>query len=277
MKNAKFLVSVLLAPALLIFLMPSCGKKSSQSEIQNPQSEISDSTDSYPLFPDEAEAVTRYNADMTASNLENVARIRFMYAGALGERFDKTGETNFYIRALNYAESAVELNPRNAYYHFLLAYLYSLTAKANPFVTTLAEEHAQAALDINPAYTEARTLLANLYLWRNSYNNALNEYEKLVQDDPRYIRPDTLASMCCAYRQDDQQDRGEAFFRSLLKKYPDSATIKIGLAVMLKDQNKKREAKDLLHAVLKGKIHFPDDQGAARVCLREWFGEGVQP
>jgi tetratricopeptide (TPR) repeat protein len=231
----------------------------------------------YDLYPDEAEAVARYNADMTTSNREVVARIRFMYAAAAAAEFEKTGDGELLIKALNYAVSAVELSPRNAYYMFLPAYIYSLSAKSSPYASTMAEDYAKAALDLDPNYMEARMLLANLYLWRNSYDNALNEYEKLVRDNPRYARPDTLVCMCHAYHQDDQQVRGETFFRQLTNKYPDLSMIKLALAVMLKDAGKKDDSRKVLHDILEKKPAIPEVQDAARVGLRDWFGEEVRP
>jgi hypothetical protein len=231
----------------------------------------------YDLYPDEAEAVARYNADRTVSNLAAVARIRFMYAAAMAAEYENTGGTDLLIRALNYAEAAVELSPRNAYYMFLPAYIYSLSAKSSPYASTMAEDYAKATLDLDPNYMEARMLLANLYLWRNSYDNALNEYENLVLDNPRYARPDTLVCMCHAYHQDDQQVRGETFFRQLTDKYPDLPMIKLARAVMLKDAGKKDDSRKVLHDILEKLPAIPEVQDAARVCLRDWFGEEVRP
>jgi len=231
----------------------------------------------YDLYPDEAEAVARYNAGMTVSNLEEVARIRFVYAAVMAAQFEKTGDADLLTKALNYAVSAAELSPRNAYYMFLPAYIYSLSAKSSPYASTLAEDYAKATLALDPNYMEARTLLANLYLWRNSYDNALNEYERLVQDYPGYIRPDTLVCMCYAYRQDGQQDRGEAFFRRITAQHPESALAKLALASLLKDRGKKDESKQMLQAMLSDKRVLPEVQDAARVGLHDWFGEEVRP
>jgi len=231
----------------------------------------------YDLYSDEAQAVLRYVADPSKSNLDEVARIRFLHAATMANLFEKNGGEKLFEKALDYAVSATELSPHNAFYQFLPGYLFSLAAKDKPYYSAMAEEYCKTALAIDPGYMEARALLANLFLWRNSFDNALNEYEKLVQDYPGYIRPDTINCMCHAYRQDGQQVRGEQFFRQLTNRHPNSPTVKLALAALLKDRGKTLESRKVLLAMKGDGQLSTRDRELVNVCLQAWYQEGERP
>jgi len=84
-----------------------------------------------------------------------------------------------YDDALHMLQAAVRLEPRNARAFFLLGVLF-YRANSN----SLAEGSLNQALFFDPYQGSARLALANLYIREKKWNDALNQLDKYLTDNP---------------------------------------------------------------------------------------------
>ena len=231
----------------------------------------------YEMFPDEAGAVAAYNAGPGEETLRRVSEVRFHHAVRLLDEFFATGDKEAGARAVSYAETVLEDDPGHVRCHLLLGGLAFLAAEQPGFADGYAEEHLQAVLDAEPQNAAARKLLGMLWLKRDFFDRALNEFEQLLRDHPELADEDLIAVMGMAYSADNQQDRGARFFRERLAEDENQTAVRMGLATMLLEEGDAAEAAALLDGVANDPGASGNLKDVARALIADLAGTGAQP
>jgi cytochrome c-type biogenesis protein CcmH/NrfG len=225
-------------------------------------------------------------SDRTTSNLHNAfadperaalkaqARDYFAQAMASMQRQEHdTTDTNNLFDALTLAEAATQLDPSVSSHWHLLGYIYS-RFETDEVAATLAEDALQRAIQINPGNTASRLLLAQLYLQREAYTNALDQLEWVGNKQPGLLNSALSADMCRAYLIDQQAARGEKYFQSLLTLQPQSSALRLGLAILLHDSGRVQEALQQLAQLRADPTASALDVEHATVLNVAWQGGG---
>jgi tetratricopeptide (TPR) repeat protein len=101
----------------------------------------------------------------------------FNKARALFELGDMVEAEAFFKRALI-------LNPMEEDVHFYLGVFYKNTKEYEQSILCL-----QSSLDINREQPEVHNLLGHVYYLTHQYDNALQEFDLALQNDPDYLEP----------------------------------------------------------------------------------------
>ena len=182
------------------------------------------------------------SADPERAALKAQASDYFAQAMASMKRQERdSNDTNNLFDALTLAEAATQLDPSVSSHWHLLGYIYS-RFETDEVAATLAEDALERAIQINPGNTPSRLLLAQLYLRREAYSNALDQLEWVGNKQPGLRNSALSADMCRAYLLEQQAVRGENYFQSLLTLKPQSSALRLGLAILLHDTGRVQEA-----------------------------------
>jgi Tfp pilus assembly protein PilF len=116
-----------------------------------------------------------------------------------------------YPQALKELLTAEELAPNNAIIQNNLAIAYYVRERYD-----LAEQHLRRALDIDPAYTEARVNLSRVLIERSQYPAAEVEVKKAL-DDLTYVSPEKawFNYGLLNFRQQKYETAKDAFYKAL--------------------------------------------------------------
>ena len=116
-------------------------------------------------------------------------------------------------------------------------------------------------------------LLAALLLERKSYSRALDNIEAAVTIKPDLAASAVVVDMCRVYIIDEQTKRGAAFLNTFVSLNPRSHAARLGLALMLKEQNRTAEAIQHATRVANDPQAPQPDAEHAKALLKEWQGK----
>ena len=219
-------------------------------------------------FPDERAAMTALEAQNTPANRAALAKIRFVHAGDLMEEFTRVREPGSMVWAMDYAQSATELDPSSAQYWFLAGYLYG-QAPSHPEMAKRAEAALKKAIDLDPEYSDAMALLGMLYVRMARYRDALDPLEDAIKRQPRQADPMLFSALCQAYVFGKKTWRGEKFFKSLIDKRRQPDVVKIALATLWQQTGKTDKARSLLDEVIRDPKAQAGDREGARLLRKD--------
>ena len=189
------------------------------------------------------------------------------------EAYEKSKDHADWQAGLEAAQEAVELQPETADYWRVLGYAYSLGGTEIQLASALAEEAYEKSIAIDPRNTGSRMLLAALLLERKSYSRALDNIEAAVTIKPDLAASAVVVDMCRVYIIDEQTKRGAAFLNTFVSLNPRSHAARLGLALMLKEQNRTAEAIQHATRVANDPQAPQPDAEHAKALLKEWQGK----
>ena len=195
---------------------------------------------------DELAAMRAFNAEPSLAKQHALAKIRFAHAARMAGEWEKSKDAALLGQAVEYAASATQLDPAKPAYWFLSGCLYaSITGDVKADV--LAQQALRKALELRPGLIKCRLVLGQVYLRRGSYDRALAELERALEADKPVVTPPVVAAMAWAYVLDGQLQRGRAYLEGLLKRQPPAAaSVQLGLALLLLEQDQPGAAKPYL-------------------------------
>lgn len=225
-------------------------------------------------FPDEVKAMRELRESPTDEARRKLARIRLDHAVALAEEAERgQGRPDGMLWALDYAQSATELDPEAAPYWMFAGYLYSRGAGAGG-MDALAEQALTRALALDPTLASAHLILGQVHLRLKRYDLAIADLESALAFDTALAQPAVVSSLGWAYVWAGQVERGERFFRTLGEKGGDRGAAGIALAGFLAGQKRNEEAARALQAVADDKQAARENREYARRLMKEWRLEG---
>ncbi len=138
--------------------------------------------------------------------------------------------------------------------------------------SALAEEAYEKSIALDPKNTGSRMLIAGLLIKRQSYSRALDNIEVALQVKPELATSPVIADLCRIYIVDEQTKRGTAFLKAFLASHPRSHSARLGQAILLKEENRAKEAAELAAKVANDPQAPQTDAEHARALLKAWQG-----
>lgn len=159
-----------------------------------------------------------------------------------GQIFVANGETDKAIELFK-SLSADPVRARTPQPRFELARAYLLKASPQQAIAALEE-----AIKLNPDFTEAILLLAQVQLQQGEPARAVEGTRNLLQKHPNMVPAQLLLAE--AYRAAGRPDDAASVLREQIKANPKSAQAYLLLGVLLRQQNKLAEARSKFEKVL---------------------------
>jgi cytochrome c-type biogenesis protein CcmH/NrfG len=138
----------------------------------------------------------------------------------------------------------------------------------------LAEDALTRAFELDPRNISTRLMLARLLIGRESYDRALYYLESVLFDAPELLKPALAAEMCRAYLLDEQAQRGEKFFKSMVADDGERSSPRLALAILIHGEGRTGEALLELEKLLQSRTALPEDTEHARLLQRSWKERG---
>ncbi|RJR35858.1 MAG: tetratricopeptide repeat protein [Desulfobacteraceae bacterium] len=200
---------------------------------------------------------------------------RFLFEQALRdwEKYLQTERAPFFQRALFHVDSAVNIEPEESEYRFLQGMLLS-SMKNDPEAMIRATDSLIRTVELDPGHGRAQLLLAQILQEQGSFFSAAQQYRFLVERDPNMVTGVVTAPLAACYVASGQTDEGIEFFAVLVERYPDSASARTCLAVLLKSGRRTKEAVDTLSILVEKKLGTKEEQEHAGRLLGSWRKEG---
>ena len=192
-------------------------------------------------FPDEREAMQRFDAAPNDTNRKALAQIRAQYAATFWEQAQHEQDADALSFAFTYCESATRLDPDSGGYWFLLAKI-CLECADNPLAKSYALDAAEKAVHCRPKETRYRLFLAELQLGEDYFSSALDNLESAIGQDPTLLQPRTIAMLNVGYLADGQSQRGITFYEKHLSQQPNDVPVRIALAIVLQSVGRREAA-----------------------------------
>lgn len=174
-----------------------------------------------------------------------LASERLQHAALCYERWQNSGDAEFFQEALIYAASAAEIRPDWNEPWVLLGLLYS-EIKVDQEAMNLAVEALLNAVKTNPANARAQVLLANTLLEQGRFYSAIEQYKSLFAKNKKMVNGVTITPLTTAYIADGRVKAGIIYLKDLAELYPDNISVRVGLAVLLKNNQQLEEAQQIL-------------------------------
>lgn len=178
-----------------------------------------------------------------------IAEERLQLSALFYERWQNSGKPEAFQQAVVYASSAARIRPEWDEPWVLLGSLYA-ELKADQKAMELAVEALLNAVEVNPANARAQIMLANVLLEQGRFYSAIEQYKSLFAKNNNMITGITITPLTIAYIADERTEAGINYLRELLQLYPDNYYLKVGLAVLLKNNGKRSEALNILSEMI---------------------------
>jgi tetratricopeptide (TPR) repeat protein len=221
-------------------------------------------------FADEQAAMQALEREPSPEHRAALAAIRFNHAGSLMEAYTETGDPGMLFWALDYAESAVELDPAQARYWFLKGYLYGQTG-ASPEMEDQAEAALRRAAALDPGLTDAQVLLGALYVRQQRHDEAIPVLEDTIRRAPEAADALAYAALSQAYVFGRSTARGARFLQALIDRARQPDLARIALAVLWREADREDDAKAVLQTVADDPFAREENREAARLLLNERY------
>jgi TPR repeat protein len=242
-------------------------------------SDASASDSAYAVPADEAAALATYTARPTDENLRRISDLRFKHAARKIDEYFMNGDPAALEEGVLYAEEILENDPGHVRTHQLLGGLAYLSALEGQPTATLAEDHLESALELDPGQPQPqiRLMLAQLALQQGWYNRALDYFEPLLRKQPELASEEHVVLMTAAYLADEQAPRGAGFFRSLAEIYPERTHLKLGHAAVLAGSGRVKEASRVFQEIMRNPGTPDALRQLAEIQLASLSGKGGRP
>jgi tetratricopeptide (TPR) repeat protein len=156
------------------------------------------------------------DADSTAEiDDEQICKMafeKFQSAIKLSEEAEAKGDIALYEMALAEIEAALQLDTSNQAYWMLVGKLYSQMCP-DLEIQLYAEHFLRKSLELAPLSADARLLLGNCLFQQKIYSEAIAEFEKALENEPRKLTEPLVPVIAAAYVYDSQYEKGENFLR----------------------------------------------------------------
>ncbi len=156
----------------------------------------------------------------------------------------ETGQPQQIQAAVDSLQAAVAQDGKNAVLRFNLG--RALVAANQP---DRARLQFQEAVKLQPAYMAARLSLAQLYVVRRDYANAIEQTRQILQLDPRNLAAKLIRTSALASMNDRIQARNE--LSQILQENPNSPEAAIQLAIINLSEQRYKEAEDIFARIYK--------------------------
>lgn len=197
---------------------------------------------------------------------EELGLLRAEIAAGMLERALKENNGQYYKLSWQYAKSAVGLARSLPYPWFVYGFV-NLQNSRSPEAQFFAEDAFEKCLELEPANPKAKIYLAESLYNQDLFAPSADILETILSDSLKTPDPRLLSMLNLCYMRDDMPERGEAFFIKLSHKYPDSAQVKIQLAVLYHEQGKKKDALAELDRVIKNNKTSKEEKEYAQKLL----------
>lgn len=188
------------------------------------------------------------------------------------ESYETSKDHATWQAGLEAAQQAVELQPQTADYWRILGYAYALGGTEIQLASALAEEAYEKSIALDPNNTGSRMLLASLLIERTAYARALDQIEAALGTRSELATSAVVADLCRLYILDELTNRGITFLSGLTQKVPRNQSLRLGLAILLKEQNRTAEAIRLASEVAANPQAPQTDAEHAKALLKAWQG-----
>lgn len=188
------------------------------------------------------------------------------------ERWLQLGRPIDFHNAQFNINSALEIDPDASEYWFFQGMLHA-ALKADPLSLALATDSFLSALDLQPDHRRARFALAQVLQEQGKFRLAADQYQVLLDAHPEMITGLVLGPLALCYLLGDNPQDGVVYLQGLSVRYPDSAPLRLALAVLLRNNNREASARKELEQVINGGLGVEAEQEYARLLLAQW-GQG---
>lgn len=183
----------------------------------------------------------------------------------------------YYLRAISYMQKdkpqeallnlqeAVKLNPSDPRFFDAMGLVYFSTETFDK-----AEESYREAIKVDPKYTDAHHNLGVLYNHLGRYDEAISEFELVLQDELYRNRANTLNALGWAYHKKADYKNAEDAFKKTIKHDRLYLIAYDNLGKVYIDSKRYDEAVAILEQVLKLESNYPEarlDLGIAYLKL----------
>jgi len=200
--------------------------------------------------------------------------------GCAGKNIDpkKAKEAEaYYLRAVSYMQKnkpqeallnlqeAIKLNPKDPRFYDAMGQIYFSDESFGK-----SEDAYKKAIEVDPAYTDARHNLGVLYNYLGRYDDAVQQFDSVLKDELYRNRANTLNAMGWAYYKKGDYEKAEDAFMRTIKHDRMYLYAYDNLGKVYIDQKRYEEAVSILEQVLKLKSDYPEarlDLGIAYLKL----------
>ncbi len=219
-------------------------------------------------------AEINFSADLTISKLHKQASLGYMLEIINnGTNAYLSGDTTEAHALLS---TALEIDPNNAYPHYILGYFYMTDENYSR-----AEASLKEVLRLNPDFLPAYILLGNLHYEKGDYQKAISQYKAglLIDPDNSYLHNSIGLSFMNMERYDEAIDH----VKIALKISPDNLNIHYSLASLYRDNGLLDQALLEYKEILKRLPEYPRihndlgdiyaQQGKTEAAAEEYYRE----
>lgn len=177
-----------------------------------------------------------------------------------------------FHNALFYINSAIDVDPDASEYWFFQGMLHA-GLKADPMSLALATDSFLSALDLQPDHRRARFALAQVLQEQGKFMLAAEQYQLLLDAHSEMVTGLVLGPLALCYLLGENPQDGVDYLQGLSVRHPDSAPLRLTLAVLLRNSNREAAARKELEHVINGGLGVEAEQDYARLLLAQW-GQG---
>lgn len=168
------------------------------------------------------------------------------------------------------AVSSTLLAPDDALHWLLRGVLYNRLSVWDERASVMAEEALNRAVELNPNLAEAWLELALLHAVNLREQNALNAFERAIEQSPALASPTVVGQMCALYALAEEGERGVDFFQEASAGTPDAPALAVGLAILLMDTGDQEGAVNQAESVVAVVPAGTPEHDYAAKLLEEW-------
>lgn len=229
------------------------------------------------LEGDKAPAVSRLSAysNLIKDDYRQLAAQLFQRAAQNYERWLQLKRPIDFHNALFHINSAINIDPDASEYWFFQGMLHA-GLKADPLSLALATDSFLSALDLQPDHRRARFALAQVLQEQGKFLLAAEQYQLLLDAHTEMVPGLVLGPLALCYLLGDNPQDGVAYLQVLSVRHPDSAPLRLTLAVLLRNSNQEAAAQKELEQVINSGLGVKAEQDYARLLLAQWGKGGSQ-
>lgn len=187
----------------------------------------------------------------------------------------ETEESLFLRRALLNVDSSLSIDAGESEAWFLQGMLYS-ELKGD----RLAQERSLASfircIEINPQHGRGQFMTALKLQELGRFDLAAAQYRFIMEKDAAMVNGLNITNLALSYLGAGKGAAGIAYFRDMMKRYPDNTDLRTALAVLLKAGGRPEDARDELIFAITNVSTTEAKRDNARKLLEQWKSEVKQ-
>lgn len=184
-----------------------------------------------------------------------------------------TGDHSLLRNAVSLAKRATDLAPTVPDYWLLLGRL-SARAGGDKAMATEAEGALRNGVALNPGSAGGHLALGCFYFLQDRFADALQEFETAVYISPELVTPTVIAAMCQSYSRRKEWARGENFFQSVVRQYPNADIVRLALAAVYQQEGRTDKAELEMRRVITRPGSPESNAECAWRIVNNWENEG---